>query len=784
MKPIRKRFSIREFVHFIMRAGDLNTTYTGRNRALEGTYAHQAIQSRLSDHYGTKYEREVFLECTQEVSGIELILSGRADGIIHEENGVIIDEIKSTTRELSELEQGLQTHWAQAEVYAYIYAVEQELETITVQLTYCDAETLQTRHFQNEWTMEALKAHFEGMIEAFKSWSFFIREWNSVREKAVLDLDFPFEYRRGQRAIAVSVYRTIRDRQKLYVQAPTGIGKTMAVLFPAIKAMGEGLSKKLFYLTAKTITRTVVEDSLKLLEENGLRLKSVTLTAKDKICFKKEASCDPSECPYAKGHFDRVNQTLYNMLQMHHQFDRSMIETYASHYQVCPFELQLDLTEWTDLVVCDYNYVFDPRVYLKRFFDEKRESFAFLIDESHNLVDRGREMYSAAFCKERVMEIKRRVKGRSEELVKKLEKVNRKFLALRKLYPDVSEGVLEDEPSELYGALREFVEVCDGYLQKEQDAELHQEVLEFYFEAVQFLKISEIYNEAFRTLLKQSRKNEMEVRLYCLDPSDLIRDIIERNGAGIFFSATLLPLNYYQQLLGGNASDKVLELESPFDPGHFELMIAGNVSTRFRDRSYSYVPIARYIQTVVKSRPGNYMVFFPSYEYMEQVYDTYCELYDHPHTLIQRSMMSESERELFLERFESSPGEPVLGFCVLGGIFSEGIDLRHDRLTGTIIVGVGLPKISLEQNLIRDYFQETHEAGYAYAYIYPGMTKVLQAAGRVIRTEIDRGVILLIGDRFNQGTYRRIYPKHWFPNKRVFKEEDARRQLDQFWDCN
>jgi len=782
MKTIRKRFSVREFVQFIMRAGDLNTTYTGRNRALEGTYAHQALQTKLSAHYGTRYEREVFLEKEIQVSGITLVLTGRADGIIHEDDGIIIDEIKSTRKELHELEGGLKTHWAQAEVYAYIYALEEGLDTVKVQLTYCDAETLLTRLFIKEWTFKDLEAHFLSMIDAFKSWSYYIKEWTKEREQSIVDLDFPFEYRKGQRHIAIEVYRAIRDRNKLYVQAPTGIGKTISVLFPTVKALGEELTKKVFYLTAKTITRTVAEESIRLLENKGLHLKSVTLTAKDKICFEKDATCNPDECQYAKGHYDRVNETIYAILQMHDQLDREMIEKYARHYLVCPFEMQLDLTEWADMVICDYNYVFDPRVSLKRYFEEKRESFTFLIDEAHNLVDRSREMYSASVYKERVMDIKRITKGRSEELTKKLEKVNRKFLSVRKLYEGHKETVMDEEPSELYGALREFVEVCDGYLQKERNVEIHQQVLEFYFEAVQFLKISELYDDAFRILLKVPSKKEVEVRLYCLDPSAIIKDIIGRNGTGIFFSATLLPLNYYHQLLGGEEADKVIELESPFDASRFELMIAGDVSTRLKDRDYSYLPIAKYIKRIMEAKHGNYIVFFPSYEYMEHVYDTYRELYEEQKTLVQTKRMSEEEREVFLEQFEHDPDESLLAFCVLGGIFSEGIDLRHDRLTGTIIVGVGLPRISQEQNLIRDHFEESHNMGYAYAYIYPGMTKVLQAAGRVIRTEEDKGVILLIGDRFNQHIYKGIYPRHWFPHYKVYNEHQVASTLKLFWD--
>lgn len=751
------KISVRNLVEFILRSGDINSTYIGRNRMTEGTRIHQLIQKKMDENYAS----EVTLKTEVEFHDLTLTVGGRADGIIKEKENIIIDEIKSTTTNLEKIDEDYnELHWAQAKCYGYIYMKDNNLEEIDIQLTYVEVDSEEVKRIRKNYTFNELEKFFKDLTDKYYIWADLSRKWIDTRDTSIKKLEFPFnKYRRGQRKLAVGVYRTIEEEKKLFVEAPTGIGKTMSTIFPAIKAIGENKGEKIFYLTAKTITRTVAEDSFAILEKNNLRFKRVTLTAKDKICFEKEKSCNPDECPYAKGHFDRVNDAIYQILTKEDNVSRETIGKYAKKYEICPFEFSLDLSIWADSIICDYNYAFDPKAKLKRFFTEDKNKYIFLIDEAHNLVDRARDMFSAELFKDDILYIKRLFKDIEPKISKALDKINRYFLKIKKKFDDKNYFIEKEEPEDIYYPLKGFVKVADNWLKENGDKKEHGDLLDLYFNVLSFLRASEDYDDRFVTYAKLHGKN-VKLKMFCLDPSYLLSTTLNSGLAGVLFSATLSPMDYYKEILGGKDDDNMMMLSSPFPRENLNLKIIDSVSTKYRNRENSYEDIVEIINSVMKFKKGNYMVFFPSYKYMNDVYDLFIEKHPQISTMIQESGMSEEEREQFLFSFKEVPEETLVAFAVMGGIFSEGIDLKGDRLTGAIIVGVGLPKICLERNIIRDYFNDKNGLGYEYAYMYPGMNKVLQAAGRVIRTENDKGIVCLIDERFSYKSYKNIFPPH------------------------
>lgn len=790
------KISVRNLVEFVLRSGDLDSRFTGSSRALEGTKAHQKIQKEYKDKFSKEkqipidelvnnktikkeYYAEVVLRHNIEYKDFLFIVEGRADGIIIEGDNFIIDEIKTVTRPLETVDEDYNPlHWAQAKCYAYIYALQNGLSNIDVQVTYYNINDNETKKLIQNFNINDLESFFNDLLEKYYFWANLIKDWNIKRTNSIKNIDFPFNsYRKGQRELAVAVYGTIKEEKNIFVQAPTGIGKTISTLFPSIKAMGENLTSKVFYLTAKTITRSVAEEAIKLMQDKGLELKSVTLTAKDKICFKEKSSCNPEECEFAKGHFDRINNALRKVLSEENIMDRETIIRYSREFNVCPFEFSLDLALLADCIICDYNYAFDPRVYLRRFFDND-ENYVFLIDEAHNLVDRARDMFSSELYKSKFLELKKIMKNKEPKIYKALDKINSYMLKLKKLYknPHIQKNSLED----IYPLLRKLVSESEQWLTQNNKTEGHEQLLELYFNILTFIRISEFYNDAYVTYIEE-QDNDIKIKMFCLDPSSLLYDRVKQAKASIFFSATLTPINYFKDMLGGCNNDYILRLESPFSPENRAILIGDRVPTRYKYREKSYSIIVQYIKTTVSSKKGNYIVFFPSYKYMKDVYSELKEQYPHIKTLIQESSMKEEERELFLSEFKENNEETIVAFAVLGGIFSEGIDLKYDRLIGAIIVSVGIPQVCLERDIIMDYFNKKDDKGFKYAYMYPGMNKVLQAAGRVIRTEIDKGVIVLVDDRFSDSEYKKLFPKEWYPNLGVRSVKDIENNLKGFW---
>lgn len=879
--------SVRQLVEFIFRSGDIdNRRGVSPEKAMqEGSRLHRMIQGGMGENYAA----EVLLRYRYVTERYTIDIDGRADGIIFEgkrrtdgelQSGLLavnpqwtedeeydqitVDEIKCVAKKLEYLKEPVPVHLAQAKVYAYIYALQKRLPTIRVRMSYCHFETEEIRYFFEEYTFSELESWFEDLMREYKKWADFQLEWEDIYRDSIRAAEFPFPYREGQRELVVSVYQTIRESKKLFIEAPTGVGKTISTIFPALKAAGEGMAGKIFYLTAKTITRTVAEDAFELLRGRGLRCKTVTLTAKEKICPMEEVECNPLACPYAKGHFDRINDALYDIITHEDRLGRTVLMEYAEKHKVCPFEFALDVSLFSDGVICDYNYVFDPHASLKRFFSEgMKGDYIFLIDEAHNLVERGREMYSASVCKEDFLALRRQIKdaigklsfnpglwkedaldtalqddtrdkaGRRSRkgaekrnlplnrIVRSLDQINKYLLELKRECESYME--LEDV-SDLARIAEKLYTSIGSYLEEEDERPVRKEVLNLYFEVAHFLMIYEKMDENYRPYCELGEDGRFTVKLFCVNPREKLKECMVKGRSGILFSATLLPIQYYKRLLGGEAEDYEIYAKSAFDRSRLGLFIAKDVTSKYTRRNdMEYHKIAAYIYEVFRAKPGNYMVFLPSHVFLEHVYDVFCRSFYEEGSMeciVQQERMDEQMREEFLNRFSQSKdsdgnreyclntatetkndisaanaAETVLpesvglgtdmpetdvcakrdigmskhpkrqkgliGFCVLGGIFSEGIDLRQDSLIGSIIIGPGLPQICSEREILKNFFDDEGYDGYDYAYRFPGMNKVLQAAGRVIRTAEDAGVVVLLEERLLNRSYQRTFPREW-----------------------
>lgn len=812
------KISVRSLVEFILREGDIEGgqgAFKEKEAMQAGSRIHKKIQGRM----GLEYTPEYSLKETFDCGNFEIHLEGRADGIWIQEDMVTVDEIKGIYRDLEYLDAPYPIHLAQAKVYAYLYAKQHGHGEINVRMTYVNLDTEEIKYFYEEYTFPQLEQWFLPIIEEYKKWARFQYEWRRIRQASIHETSFPFAYRKGQKELVAAVYRTIYHNKKLFIQAPTGVGKTLSTVFPAVKAVGEGLADKIFYLTAKTVTRTVAKEAFRQLEKEGLAYKYITLTAKEKLCVCEEPICDPKHCQRAKGHYDRVNDGVFAIINEQNHISREVLESYADKYQVCPFEFSLDISLWCDGIVCDYNYVFDPRVRLKRFFGESTfGEYIFLVDEAHNLVDRGRGMFSARLCKEDFLEIKRMVKGVRPKLEHSLESANKLLLSMKRECEEceVIDGIdgfilqLMNVAAELEKFLEDLSKdrSKDWPLDMEKGTEreeMQKQILNFYFDVRTFLNIYDRLDENYVIYTELSPENNFYLKLFCVNPGKNLSEVLDKGVGSILFSATLLPMFYYQSLLSVKDDDYGIYAQSPFPMENKKVLVASDVSSKYTRRTKKeYEKIAVYIEKVCKSKKGNYLVFFPSYKFMEDVYAVIQEQKgeditqgikfgcEHKETssyttkeqveyIVQSSQMNETEREEFLRAFSKKRENSLIGLCVIGGIFGEGIDLKGEQLIGAIIVGTGLAQIDHEGELLREYYQKQLEDGFSYAYRYPGMNKVLQAAGRVIRTMDDKGIILLLDERFLQREYTGLFPKEWEQYERC-RLENVLEKVAGFWD--
>ncbi len=812
---VKTRISVRNLVEFILRCGDIDNRMGGDaslETMQEGARLHRLIQRRA----GSDYTPEVPLAYTYVEDDVEISVEGRADGVIDNDTGVTVDEIKTTYGDVMKYTEAKPLHLAQAKFYAHILAQSKNLLSIKVRLTYVNIDTEEIRYFNYTFLQEELNEFTSSVCHEYVKWARLEDDLIKTRDASVKGLPFPFDYRAGQEELVKQVYYTIYRKKKLFLEAPTGVGKTIATLYPSVQAMGQGLFTKLFYLTAKTITRTVAEDTVHIMRKDGLKIKNITLTAKEKICFTAEHECNPDACPYAKGHFDRVNDCIYELITHEDAITADIVAEYARRFEVCPFEMSLDVSLFADIIICDYNYAFDPRARLQRYFADETNAgkYQFLVDEAHNLVDRAREMYSAEMVKEGIMAVRRAAEEELPVIAKKLEKCNKAMLALKRTCNDY---LINPPIDEFVQSLMRVYSEIEKFLKDERkpkdkpkvSKEVKDAVLQFYFDTSHFLKMYELVDENYCVYCHYTEDDHFYLKLFCVNPRRNLSECMAMARSSVLFSATLLPVQYYKNLLAGEEDDYEVYAKSVFNPARRGLFIARDVTSKYTRRSSDeYTKIAHYIHDTVAARRGNYLVFFPSYRFLSDVADAYdyefCEE-DDTELIIQTGSMKEEERSAFLRRFEGNVADErlfdsidaeididiedteeceeksLIGFCVMGGIFSEGIDLTHESLIGAIIVGTGLPQVCLEREIMKETFDAEGMDGFDYSYRYPGMNKVLQAAGRVIRTEEDIGVVVLLDERFLQRSYTRLFPVEWSDYETVDKD-NAFDKIERFWD--
>lgn len=791
--------SARELVEFTCRCGDIDSRLTGGaavSAMAEGARLHKKLQKEA----GPSYRPEVTLKTVREFDGFSLCVSGRADGIFKMPDGTsVIDEIKTVRGSAARIDGPDPVHLAQAKVYAFIYALKNGLDHVDIRMTYCAQESGEIKRFNSLHKTEELKEWFFSVTDSFAEWVRFADSERKKRNESIGPLVFPFEYRKGQRDLAVCVYRGVERGGRMFIQAPTGIGKTMSVIFPAVKAIGEGKGERIFYLTAKTLTAKAPGEAFLILSGRGLHFRTVAITAKEKICPLEKPACSPDLCPAAKGHFDRINDALFDLISNEVNITRETAAEYAAKHNVCPYELLREAADFADGVICDYNYVFDPEVSLAGLIEGGRDDETILlIDEAHNLADRAREMYSADIVKEELLEAKRIIKNESKSIAGLFEKCNRQMLLQKRGCSDYS--VLEaGETGELLILLRKLKGRLDQFFEKPRSFEGADRLLEIYFKINSFLKIAEIAEgdkESYETYASFDGDGSFFVKIFCVNPANNLGAYFDTARAAVMFSATLLPIGYYKELICQDQRTPAIYIDSPFDKKNRLIVTAEDVGSAYKRRNRTeFLRIFEYIRAVVLAKRGNYMVFFPSYKMMRDVYEAArdagklsgaasedagefadgaaedaggfnaaaagdCPGSADINIVLQEKNLTEDERAGFLKMFDD-PDRPVTAFCVLGGIFSESIDLKNDRLIGVVIVGTGLPMVCAQRRIIKEHYDKKGKNGFDFAYTFPGMNKVTQAAGRLIRTKDDRGIIALLDLRFNEQRYRRLFPREW-----------------------
>ncbi|MDZ5440823.1 ATP-dependent DNA helicase [Enterococcus cecorum] len=772
-----KKVSVRELVAFVHNEESIDNRKQSNHTALEGSKIHRKLQQLMDENY----QSEVSLKTVYQGKQFDIQLEGRCDGIWQKENQIIIDEIKTGEHTFEQLEDAtLQLFMAQAKIYAYIYALQEKLEEVVVMVRYFCTQDEKIDEYQNQYSFDELNDYYQETMKEYEKWLIFLDKYRQNRQKKLQALQFPYNnYRKGQRELSIAVYRTLSQEKCLFMEAPTGTGKTLSTLFPALKAMGEYNQGRIFYLTAKTITRQVALDTMKLFEEQQSEIKTIEISAKEKICFMNECKCNPDYCPFAKNYYQKQKLAIWDLLNNGHFYSREQISEVAKKYECCPFELSLDLSLYSDVIVCDYNYLFDPQVYLKRFFELEETDSYFLVDEGHNLISRAREMYSKALSLQLIKDFKKLLPKHHRKHHKILQQFIEYCEESRKLLKDRDYLFQKELPDKLIDLGYRWSEYFRDFLLELKD-EIPTWLQNLYFDLMSFLKISEYYDDHF-SFLVELVNHELQFKIFCLDPAHFIKQKLDFGKGSVLFSATLSPVQYYQNLLVGHTDDLTFRQSSPFNQNQFQVLVADYLPMTYKYRSQVVDSLCELIKKATDIKAGNYFCFFPSFSYMEEVYQRYIQLYPEAEVLIQSRELKDVEKEAFLANFQAQNEQVVLGFCVLGGVFSEGIDLKKNRLIGSIIVSVGLPQISKEQEELKRYFDEKNQQGFYYIYQLPGFNKMMQAAGRVIRTEEDRGVILLIDQRFSRKDYMQLYPSHWSKGVVVHDLSSMLNQLEQFW---
>lgn len=768
--------SVHELVDYLLRSGDIDNRVFNTETMLLGSKLHSSYQSKQGNQYLSEYA----LSSVIETNYGNYLLHGRADGIIIGEEYPIIDEIKTTVDELNHFyETQINWHLGQAICYAYLYLLESKQKKARITLTYIsqiDVENKMTKSFIFDFVYleNEVKKYLE---QYYLDHEVLIYSHLKERDASIKNLLFPYgEFRRGQRELSKYCFGAIKNKEILFAEAPTGIGKTMSTLFSFCKSFNENKVNKIFYLTAKGSGKIAAENACKRLIENGLHARVITITAKEKVCFCSDKECNPDACPFARGYYSKLRTAIIEAIKLDCVFSATFIKEYCYELGLCPFEFQLDLSLACDIIIADYNYFLDPITYLERYFSDEVDSskHAVLIDEAHNLVDRVKSMYSVSFDLEQIKEAKEDIKGSKSlklavgKLIKLLESMNieEEF----KVFPNIDQRIIEQISKIKKASQKENKDqkIVTGEKFKSLSRDLN--------------KFSVLYNEYFcdaYTFFCKKEKGNLKFNLFCLDPSEFAKQRFNKVRSVVLFSATMSPSEYYLEAIIGDKQRPFVSLSSPFPKSNFKLLIAPEISIKYKDRENTISLVVEYLKTFTSKKIGNYFIFLPSYEYLNKIRDKL--EFEGANVYFQEKEMSYEDQQIFLENFEENPSETNIGVLILGGIFSEGIDLVNDRLIGVAVVGVGLPNISDETELIKKYYDEKDLVGFNYAYRDPGMNKVMQAVGRLIRTPTDRGVALLIDSRYSQYSYKNICRNIWKDFEFVYSKDELNEEIEQFY---
>lgn len=773
-----KRIAVKELAYFVCQSGNLTSEFFSNHDLEQGTKIHKYLQNK----YNEKSQKEYYIKSEISYGDTKVLLHGFIDGVLNINDEIIIEEIKSTTLDLEDLTlEYHKEHLAQLKIYSYMYAIQNNMDKIHIRLTYASTVSYEARSFDLIESQDALEKFVFELLEEYLKWIAMLDKSEEDKIKTIKEIEFPFvNKRQGQRDLMKAVYETLNTKKEiLYAIAPTGIGKTMATIFPALKSLKP--SEKLFYSTAKGSGKNAPLDAIKILAEKGLKLKTIDITAKAKICNCKKKNCDPDDCPFAQNYFDKLKAATYDIFESTDIYDSKSILEFANKHQICAFEFSLYLSYYCDLVIADYNYVFDPHAQLIRYFQDDTYKIKVLVDEAHNLISRSKEMYSAVISTEELRTLRRHTNGLKPSVRTECNKAIEIMETYREKMVEGAIFVDNTQDYNLVIAIKNIISRVEQILQENKKIQGRDSIFEVYHKLLAFSNASDCFSSCHKYLAKLE-DDEVYVHLYCLDASEFILETIKSSIEGIvFFSATMTPLKYHSDLIT-KGEGKTIELPSPFNPNNLDIIINDKISTKYNNRANSIDQIIETIEILARTKKGNYIVFFPSYKYMQMVLASLENpLFD---VIIQEAETTEKERLRIIEEFKTESTHSRVGFFVMGGVFSEGIDLIGDALNGVIIVGVGLPMICDENNILKEHFQNVYSQGFEYAYMYPGFNKVVQAVGRVIRSERDRGIAILLDERFNFSSYKQIMPSHWQNRKIISSSYTLKKEIEQFYQNN
>ncbi|MBR1581657.1 MAG: ATP-dependent DNA helicase [Bacilli bacterium] len=778
--------SVHQLVDFVLRKGDIDDRLFNTETLTEGTKVHQFYQSKQNENYFS----EVFIEGTIIYKDYVFVLNGRMDGLIINKNSVCIDEIKSTNGDLNEFyEKNKAWHLGQAECYAYLYCLKNNLNDISVRLTYIsqkDKKKVETKEFKYDFL--TLKHNINSYLEDYISFVFLQEKLMKERNESLKNFEFPFEhYRKGQEELVNYTSDVIKEGKTVFVEASTGIGKTISFLYPSLRYLQQGKIDKFFYLTPKNSGFIPVLDTFYMMLNKGAKIKVASILSKEKMCLSTERKCNPDKCPFAKEYYSKIGDIIKLNLIKYDVFTSDVLKEIAWENMVCPYELSLDISLYCNYILCDYNYVFHPTARLKRYFeapDVDYKKFLY-IDEAHNLISRARDMYSSTLSYGDFKEVRKILNKENNKRLKNIvSKINSHFKNIKNFVFEDKDGnevkdlVLQTIDHEIINDLKKFTEIYKDYTNNHTNF-FSEECDNYSKEIYKFLRIYELVNTNFSIYVHKINEDDLYIKIYCLDASPFINETVFSCNGSIFFSGTISPIDYYMHSILGINNLDFKRIESPFDKNNLNLLINTNTSLMYSDRLDTIDKIEEYINEFIKNKVGNYLVFAPSFEYLKLLKDRFISSRQIKY-VFQKQDMTMNDKYSFLDYFVENPKKTTVGFVVIGGSFSEGIDLINDRLIGVIVLGVGMPNYNFENNLLRDYYSSLKLDGFNYAYVYPGMNRVMQAVGRLIRTENDKGSALLIDTRYARNTYKNLFKSDWDEYKKVYSVQDLSNYLNNF----